>query len=311
MEKTIKNRILIITKTFISCNLVLLLFYRFDFSKIFKNQNNVNWIILIIPVILIFLSQFLNAYKWKCLLSSNNTISLFKLFKINLIGYFFNNFFPSGIGGDSYKIYATHKKDTIDSYTSVFLNRITGLFALYLIFLVSGFFSLSKMDYILKNLFFSVNIVTFGIIILVVILHKTFMKMLLRIKKLNSLISCVGEYFKDKNFNSIMFSKVFLCSLLIQCLFICNVMLYFLIVNINISFFNAAIIFSFISIAMLLPVTLNGWGINENMYLYLSFELFFLPVNPIIAFIPRIPQFIVSIISGIYYMIVTIKSKKS
>jgi uncharacterized protein (TIRG00374 family) len=61
---------------------------------------------------------------------------------LSLIGYFFNNFLPTSIGGDVAKGYylAKRTRENTNSYTSVFVDRVIGLFTMVLMAFVALFF---------------------------------------------------------------------------------------------------------------------------------------------------------------------------
>jgi len=302
------NRIKLILKVIVSSGLLCVLFLRFDFSVVFTNLETMAWRALLVPIFVIFLANFVNALKWKALLPQSHAPSLGKLYQYNLTGYFMNNFLPSGIGGDGYKILAIHKKGTLDGFYSVALNRLTGFVALYIIFLVSGVLCYRDLNVLTARLFvfFNLGIFTLGFILW--ICRRLIIKVTIHYDFLHGGLARLKCYLNEVPFEPKRVLFVTACSFVVQLLLVSNVIAFFYVVHISISFFQAAFVFSFISFCMLIPVTLNGWGISENLYLYISSEVFLLQVHPILAFVPRIPQFVVSMLCGVHYIIANLKN---
>lgn len=85
--------------------------------------------------------QMLCSYKWQLLMKSlGSQRGLLSLVKLYFIGMFFNLFMPTIIGGDAIRIYLA--SDNLEKFpqsaSSVFMERSTGLFALFSIAIVSS-----------------------------------------------------------------------------------------------------------------------------------------------------------------------------
>jgi uncharacterized membrane protein YbhN (UPF0104 family) len=79
----------------------------------------------------------LTSVRWGLLL--NRSIGIFKLFRLQMLGTFFNIFLPGLVGGDVVKIYFLHKMAGIgtEAVASVFMDRYFGYAALMLLGLLS------------------------------------------------------------------------------------------------------------------------------------------------------------------------------
>ena len=94
-------------------------------------------------LLLYILSMFIVAYRWKILLKVRNiNIGMFRLTKFYLIGFFFNNFLPSSIGGDVSRIINLSSKNVPASisFSSVFVERLIGFLAMAALSICSLFF---------------------------------------------------------------------------------------------------------------------------------------------------------------------------
>lgn len=86
-------------------------------------------VLLLIAFILVVVS----CIKWRMFLAARGVnVSLWKLTDLYLIGYFFNNFAPSNVGGDLARSYilGSHIGSQSNSFGTVFLERFTGFVAL-------------------------------------------------------------------------------------------------------------------------------------------------------------------------------------
>ena len=89
-----------------------------------------------IGFILIFLNLFFGSERWRILLKSQGLPSkAYPVFKLSMIGSFFNFAMPGGVGGDVIKAYYFNKENPgqkVIAVTSVLMDRVLGLFAMVL-----------------------------------------------------------------------------------------------------------------------------------------------------------------------------------
>ncbi len=91
----------------------------------------------VICAFFVFLQLVLNNWRWKILLDSKGIILSFKeVFRLTLIGQFFNFAVPGGVGGDVIKGYYIIKKypqHKINAGMTVLIDRVFGLVAMLLL----------------------------------------------------------------------------------------------------------------------------------------------------------------------------------
>lgn len=91
--------------------------------------------------VLMFLSVPFSAYKWKLLLQIHDArYPLATLTRYYFVAGFFNNFLPSGIGGDGYRVYKTFRttRSPASAFIAVIMERVTGLLALLVLAWISS-----------------------------------------------------------------------------------------------------------------------------------------------------------------------------
>ncbi len=84
-----------------------------------------------IPAFLLFLANVvLRAYRWYILLAAlDRDVSYGRLLYLYFVGFFFNNFIPSGFGGDVVKVISLQQDQTrgAEALSSVVMDRLVGL----------------------------------------------------------------------------------------------------------------------------------------------------------------------------------------
>lgn len=93
---------------------------------------------------LFVLMVFLTSVRWGLLLQRN--IGAIELFRLQMLGTFFNTFLPGLVGGDAVKIYYLYKKAGMgtEAVASVFMDRYLGYAALMTLGLISYPFGLGS-----------------------------------------------------------------------------------------------------------------------------------------------------------------------
>ena len=129
INKKIKNLITI----FISVGLIAYIIYSIGLTNILKEFENLDLRFFILAIALGFFGICISAKKWQILLKAKKeSRKFFEVLKYYYIGIFFNLFLPTSVGGDIVKAYKMSKttKESVDAYSSVFMERFTGLTAI-------------------------------------------------------------------------------------------------------------------------------------------------------------------------------------
>jgi len=90
----------------------------------------INWA-WYLPALLFFLVNIvIRTYRWYTLLGAlSDRVSFGQLLYLYLLGFFFNNFIPSGFGGDIVKVVSLRQEhgQGVEALSSVVMDRVTGL----------------------------------------------------------------------------------------------------------------------------------------------------------------------------------------
>lgn len=231
-----------------------------DFKTVLFSLGNLNLALLGLSIFLIIPRQLLQSFRFQEILRVHNQeLSFATINKDYLIGYFYNFFLPTSIGGDVARVISM-SKNNIDKTTGVnyvLIERLIGLFSLSVIGFVSVFFGqFPKMIVGFMFLFF------FGFILLFVIFN-FFKENALVVKFVKPQLI---ESWKTKGLP--IFGYILVLSLVFQ---LFSIFVFYLLAysfGIKVSFLSFLVFLPIINIVILLPLSINGMGLRELAYIY-------------------------------------------
>ena len=269
-----------ILKVVISLGLLGYLIYLADPIKILAVLNQVwyeNGIIyLSVGACLFLISLIVLSFRWQILVTGYGLkIPTRVLFKYYLIGLFFNNFLPTGIGGDVLRIYNLIQSsgNRTVSFASVITERILGIsstliLALISILLLHEEFKNNLILYIVAGLIVLVGlffIMTFNKKVSVFIGFFTKRITLFRLgERIEKFLDAIRFYSDTK----IVYVKILMVSLFGQILIIVKVYCLALALGIQV---NPIVIFLVVPITIMLSMlpSINGIGFRDGGYVIL------------------------------------------
>jgi uncharacterized protein (TIRG00374 family) len=289
-------------KIAVSLLLLIYLVNTIDFSKSLDLVLSSNTFYFSLSILLIILNYVFSSLRWKYLILSEKKISLIYLIKLYFIGSFFNNFLPTSIGGDAYKIVKLGDKinSRTDAFTATFLERFLGMVALLGISLF-GVLSFSNSNYL--NFIFGFVGVLIAFLLFLVFYPKFrfdlkfFNKIFITLDKIHS------SFMRYKKHPLLIFYS-FISSVLVQVLSVLSQFVLFLAVNVSLPVAYSFFAFPIIFLSGYAIPSLNGLGSQDVLY-----QNFFLFINvnkeAIIAssLLYHLARFIVSLIGGLIYLI--------
>lgn len=122
-----------ILKLIVSIALFLYLFSSIDLAEFVDVFEHINTYYLTLYFILGVVTTVVSCIKWKVLCDAIGIqVALRSLVSFYFLGYFYNNFLPTGVGGDVIRALELSKTGAskADSFATVFVERYTGLLAL-------------------------------------------------------------------------------------------------------------------------------------------------------------------------------------
>lgn len=120
-------------KILVSIGLVAYLLYAVDLGDAFIEIKNAHPLPVGLAIVVLVAQLLISAWKWRISLSIHGLDwRILPLSRILFIALFFNNFLPTAVGGDIYRVYRTLPADGMRSraISALLLDRVVGLLAL-------------------------------------------------------------------------------------------------------------------------------------------------------------------------------------
>jgi uncharacterized protein (TIRG00374 family) len=266
---------------------------------------------LLLAFSLHFLGCFISVVRWRLLLLAQQiTIPLSFLLKSYMVAIFFNNLLPSTIGGDVIRIHDTYRmaNNKGGAIAAVFLDRLLGIFVLMGFVLFSLFISEKLSFYIYNIQIFMIIIISF-LAISAFIFILFYKRIILFTNKFKILLKLV--LFIEESIEKLIFFKeskrIILVSLILSAILQANVIIYYFLISLgiglSITLSEFFIIIPITIITMMLPISINGVGLRENIFvIILSIYNVSKHSSIVLAWIDYFMVLLLGIIGGIVYM---------
>ncbi len=289
----LNSALLLIAKVAISLGLITWLLSGADLGQIWDTIKRAEVPLLLATFLIFFVGYLITAKRWQLLLSALSVPASIKVLVQSFsISIFFNNFLPSTIGGDAYRMYDSYRLGAGKSraVAVVFIDRVIGLSALLLLCLVVSLFATDVANQIpLLRLFLLAAVA--GMTVLTWIVFGSGGEILLKLtnrpNKLFQLVHKILDKIYDgfslfKGRKDVLLKAVGL-SLLLQANVVVHCILITKALNIEIPTLAMFIIIPLSYLIMVLPISINGVGLRESIFVFF-FGLFAVPNEQALAF---------------------------
>lgn len=294
-KQKLKNSLFTVLRVLISVGILFfLLKSQFtNFSEIINyfSTAKVNYWLVAASFLIYWVGIYLLVLRWYILLKTQNIQASQKfLFGSYLVGYFFNNFLPTSIGGDVYRIYDTAKlknSSGMKAASIVLMERTTGVVStiIYLVFaLAIGFVKTSKVEFKMGNFTLSNNIIAILIIVffaisvfvILLMLFPDFFRLNKIFRKLKFLhrwedkLKQAYDTFKGFRQYKLILLLTIILSLILQLAFTLNYSFCSQGLGINnLSLIAYIFIIQISSILTMIPISIGGIGVREGTFVIL------------------------------------------
>jgi hypothetical protein len=311
-----KKNLLMVLRLIVSLGLLggLVWIMRKDLGSIWPIIKNSNKIFLIAALFINIPLTILMGLRLRLLFEGQKVpISIKDAVYLTLIGFFFNNFLPTAIGGDIAKAYYASKRtnNKIASYAAVLSDRLFGFIATMLIAAVGLIFIGKALNN--NSLLYAMSFVFFISVAIIFFLFKskagnqtfTGTGLVIKIKeKIYKLYSAINMYRDNPPF----LLKIVLLSIFMQSCAIITIYLLVLSIGGSMSFLKMMLVIPIIWSVSMLP-SINGLGVREGAFVYFlkgdigpekAFTISLLWLGVIIAY---------SVTGGILHLLYPVKVK--
>ena len=315
MKDKTKDRLKTIIKIIISISLISYVIYSAGPYKIWDEIKNINLLFFLIVILITIVKVGVSAKKWQILLKAKDEIKDFlHVWKIYYIGTFFNLFLPTNVGGDVVKAHKMSKvsKNSIEAYSSVFMERFTGVIAIFGLAIVATTLYFSELPtdilLIIYVVFLPLIILSFLMIWKDSIVNK-FKKLIKRIfknfnpfsirEKLIKLYSSINLYTKKKR----TLGYALIISFVFHTMLILTNYILALSIGIDIPIHYFFIFIPITAILLFLPISIRGFGVREVLYAYFFTQVGATTAQAVsLSFLVQLLGIISSLIGGFVYL---------
>ena len=283
--KANRKKLIGLFQLLLSILLLVWLFSRVSFQEVVQTLSDIHWGWYALAFLLFQLNVIIRAYRWFLLLRALNDEPKFGyLVYLYYVGFFANNFIPSGFGGDLVKVVSlrqTHGHGA-EALSSVLMERITGLVGSSLIALIALLWNLAahSLTLDLPSILWALIVITAVGIPLAFFIAR-WSNPIGIIKRIYPKAPGLPFYAKFENLLNTIHRyplRALTTALLISLPFTLNLILVQVTIawalGVNLPFRIFALFVPIIAIINLLPITFNGLGLREGIYTFL-----FVPVG--------------------------------
>ncbi len=263
-------------KAAVTVALVAFIVSRADWVSVGDTLKNADPVLIAAVFLLMVFCVCFSAYKWQKLLAIHG--AHFKFRQLNrwyFVAMFFNNFLPTSIGGDGYRIWQTldNQRSRTAAVVAVFAERLSGILTLLLIGFVGALIGWVMSGHVLSRTVGQFGVL--GLIIGLPILAWLFvfggLEKLGGMKRLPKMLRTVFEHVDDYTTRpgeaawavlgiSVIFHfiSLFWMGLLLRA------------VGASVTPWDLAVIASLISVITVLPISINGIGVVDGAFIWLA-----------------------------------------
>lgn len=268
-----KNKLSIILRIVISFGLLLFLFWKMkgSFTGMWDTLKSCDVKFLVFAIGLLGVNVSLLSYRLKIIFVGENLIINFiEAFRLTVMGYFFNNFMPTAVGGDIIKAYiaSIKNKQRLKSYASVMMDRFIGLYTFLVVAAIALFIDSGRVESpVVRPLV--LILILLGAVGFVIatnnrvsgLFEKLFrrMKMMQLGEKLNEVLSIVQDYRNRKR----IVAEALIVSLISQTFYFLVIYMFFLALGAPVSIGNIFLIMPVVTFISMIP-SLGGLGVREG-----------------------------------------------
>lgn len=266
-----KKSLFTFLRAFISILLIVILLYimRDKYGQIIEVLRNTNVLIFSIAFAAFLAAVSLAALRLKLIIAAQEIpVTFSDSLSLTFIGYFFNNFLPTAIGGDVIKAYylSKNRSQKLGSFASIFVDRAIGLFTMVFMAFIALF--AAAPGTVSEPIRYSIYAITAGalgglIVILNKEIAKKFSPMFFFLKPFHAKIKSTYEIVNKYQHHKILMLQSFIISILGQVFFFLSLGILSISIGSKIPFIEIFIRMPIIGIVSLLP-SINGLGLREG-----------------------------------------------
>lgn len=279
MKSILKGVLAVFLRIGVSFVLLVLLFKfnKIELGELARDIRGTDKGLLFLGCVILLVTHIIGFLRWRMLLKAAGMhIQFKKLISCFCGGMFFSIFLPSTIGGDVVRTadLAGHTKKTKEVIATVFLDRLSGYIGLVAVVLFAFFLNPRMLED--RVVFLSVSVIIGLLIVIILVLFNkpiyrgatAFFSRPGRASKVKEMIRDLHHEIHIFRHRPQMVAYNLLLSFAIQAILPVSAYLIALSLGINVKFINFFVFLPIIGAVTLLPVSIGGLGLRENLYAF-------------------------------------------
>ena len=272
-----KRALITILKVVVSLGLLAYLVQRAGLVEMIAVFRSAKPAGLMLALLVYLATVILISWRWRILLVSQNlNISFGRLVRLYFIGFFFNNFLPTSIGGDIYRVLGAgrHSGRRATVAASVLVERLMGMLAVAVLAILAAVVVVRQLaDGGVRGLTLGFGIVM--LILAAVFFHRSTFALAERLIRRISLWGLGGRLLRLHDALNMFKQKksalvtVFFLSLIYQLLIVLFSFLVGRALGLTVPLRYFLLCVPFTVIISLVPISINGLGVRESGYVFL------------------------------------------
>lgn len=258
---------------------------------------------------LLFLGLLLSAWKWSSALRLHELQHPFGfLLKVLCIGFFFNTFLPTAVGGDLYRVYRTlpHEGYRSRALSAVLVDRATGLLALIALGAGAGIMLAER--YAAARIYWWTLFVAsaIGAVIGIALLRGWLKNIIARLRHRPAVGALLHHLTLLRRRVGGELPALVAGSFLFQLTSIGIIFVFFSALTDHVTFAKCALIAATVGVAAVLPVSINGIGVMEGAFVATAVALGLdFDQALVVALMRRLLASLLAVIGGALFLIET------
>lgn len=265
MNSATRRRISRLIRIIISGGLIFWLFSRYNFREVLDSLKDVPLKLVVAACLMYIAAQTLSSLRWKILCGLFSFPGKWRTFLgFYFVGMFFNLFLPTGLGGDLFKIHFLSRENgrRLSAAFTVLGDRLFGLISMLLIGAASVKIWPDLLPSPLSDILFIAGLAVLGGLLSVPLIAR--IKIPFRPSLSPYLKDLFAVWQRPKELFFILGLSFILQALGMGAVAVLGSGLE---IKVPVAFYFAAV--PIVSIAVLIPISLNGIGIREGVFVYL------------------------------------------
>lgn len=267
---------LLAVKILVTLVLVGVILFFADWTRFWQILRSANLLLVVVVFCLMVFCVSLSAWKWQALLRIHGAqFSWQQLHRWYFVAMFFNNFLPTSIGGDGYRVWRTfdNARSRTSAILAVLVERLSGILTLLFIGLIGAVIGWFSHGHVLSAWYaiFGLAGLVLGSIVLGWLFAFGGLQRLLEWRSLPEKLRIVIEHLDDYRQNpAASVRAIGLISVIFHAVSLFWMGLLLRSVGDSISLTDLALVAAIISVVTVIPLSINGIGVVDGSFIWLT-----------------------------------------